>query len=68
MKFNPCVKECTYEGSHCQGCGRSRKEIAETKLLVKSIVDFVEKQEYENVEDFANFVSKKVLKKLQIES
>ena len=31
MKFNPCNDKCTYEGSHCQGCGRSHQEIADTK-------------------------------------
>jgi len=31
LEFNPCNDKCTYEGSHCQGCGRSYQEIADTK-------------------------------------
>ena len=65
MKFNPCIDKCTYEGSHCQGCGRSFEEIAHTKQLVMSIVNFVQSQDYENSEEFVNAISKSVLKKLQ---
>jgi hypothetical protein len=66
MKFNPCVPgQCTEEGTHCQGCGRSHEDIAETKVLIKGLVNFAEKKEYENIEEFASFVGKTVLKKLQ---
>jgi len=65
MKFNPCIDQCTYEGSHCQGCGRSFEEIAQTKQLVMSIVNFVQSQGYENCEEFVNSITKSVLKKLQ---
>ncbi len=64
MKFNPCSDKCTYEGSHCQGCGRSFEEITETKKLVMSIVNFIQSQDYENGEEFVNAISKSVLKKL----
>ena len=64
MKFNPCNDECTYDGSHGQGCGRSNEEIAETKKLVMSIVNFVQAQAYDNGEDFMKAISKSVLKKL----
>jgi len=64
MKFNPCTDKCTYEGSHCEGCGRSFEEIAETKKLVMSIVNFIQSQDYENSEEFLNAISKSVLKKL----
>ena len=65
MKFNPCNDKCTYEGSYCQGCGRSHQEIADTKKLVMSIVNFIQDQGYENSEEFVNTISKSVLKKLQ---
>ena len=65
MKFNPCIDQCTSEGTHCQGCGRSHQEIANTKKLVMSIVDFIKTQQYENSEEFVNKISKSVLKKLQ---
>jgi hypothetical protein len=65
MKFNPCADLCTYDGSHCQGCGRSHEEIAATKKLVMSIVDFVQTQQYDNSDDFIDAVSKSARKKLQ---
>lgn len=65
MKFNRCIDQCTSEGSHCQGCGRSFEEIADTKKLVASIVSFIQSQDYENSEEFVNAISKSVLKKLQ---
>jgi predicted Fe-S protein YdhL (DUF1289 family) len=65
MKFSTCIDKCTYEGSHCEGCGRSHQEIADTKKLVMSIVTFIKNQDYENSEEFVNTISKSVLKKLQ---
>ncbi|MGZ8157720.1 MAG: DUF1289 domain-containing protein [Methylobacter sp.] len=65
MKFNPCIDKCTYEGTHCEGCGRSHQEIAETKKMVMGLVDFAQEQEYENVEDFVSAVGQSVLKKLK---
>jgi predicted Fe-S protein YdhL (DUF1289 family) len=65
MKFNPCIDKCTYEGTHCEGCGRTHQEIAGTKKLVMALVDFAQEQEYENAEDFVNAVGQSVLKKLK---
>lgn len=66
MKFNPCiVGKCSEEGTHCEGCGRSHVEIAETKQLVKALVNFAQKMDYENVEDFSGFIGQSLLKKLQ---
>lgn len=65
MNFNPCTDNCTKDGTHCQGCGRSHEEIAETKKLVGALVEFAQRQEYENVEDFTNAISTSLLKKLQ---
>jgi hypothetical protein len=65
MKFIPCQSgQCTEGGTHCGGCGRSHSEIAETKYLVGNIVEFSRKQGYENVDDFAAFIHKNLLKKL----
>ncbi|MEQ1528980.1 MAG: DUF1289 domain-containing protein [Methylococcales bacterium] len=66
MKFKPCIfGQCTELGTHCQGCGRSHAEIAETKKLIAALVTFAQAQDYENVQDFAEFVGKNLLKKLQ---
>lgn len=69
MKFSPCISgKCTYEGTHCEGCGRSHQEIAETKKLIMQVVEYAQAKGYENVEDFAGFIGKAVLKKLQTPS
>ncbi len=65
MKFSPCVDKCTYEGTHCEGCGRTHAEIAANKKLVMEVVNFAQEQEYENIEDFANAFGQSVLKKLK---
>lgn len=65
MKFNPCADNCTYDGTHCKGCGRTHEEIAETKKIVMALVDFVQLQDYDNAEDFVNTVGQSVLKKLK---
>lgn len=65
MKFSPCIDQCTSEGSHCEGCGRSHLEIAETKKLVKSVVEFIQQQQYDNPDEFVAAISRSILKKLQ---
>lgn len=65
MKFHPCIDQCTTDGTHCAGCGRSHREIAETKQLVKSAVDFIQRHHYENPEEFVAAIGKSILKKLQ---
>jgi len=66
MKFNPCILgQCTDSGSHCDGCGRSHVEIAETKVLITNLVEFSNRQGYENSEDFADFINAKLVKKLK---
>lgn len=65
MKYQPCIDQCTSEGTHCAGCGRSHQEIADTKKLVKAVVEFIQQQDYENPEEFVDRISKSILKKLQ---
>ncbi|MEQ1636598.1 MAG: DUF1289 domain-containing protein [Methylococcales bacterium] len=66
MKFNPCIAgKCTEEGTHCEGCGRTHEEIAETKKMVRALVVFAQKMDYDNVEDYSSFIGQSVFKKLQ---
>lgn len=65
MKFNPCIDQCTKDGTHCEGCGRSHEEIAATKQIVQSAVSFLRERQYDNPEDFVAAISKSILKKLQ---
>jgi Protein of unknown function (DUF1289) len=65
MKFIPCTPgKCTEDGDFCEGCHRTHQEIAETKRLVKSLVSLAQSKGYENHEDFADFIAKNVLNKL----
>ncbi|MCG8429274.1 MAG: hypothetical protein MI754_18130 [Chromatiales bacterium] len=61
MRFNSCRggDNCTKDGTHCQGCGRSHEEIARTKELAQAIAKFAVEMDYENVEEFANFLRDK---------
>ncbi len=65
MMFTPCVSNCTKEGTHCDGCGRSHAEIAETRELINAIAGFMAKMEYENPEQFLQTLSAKALKTLR---
>ncbi|WP_198243420.1 DUF1289 domain-containing protein [methane-oxidizing endosymbiont of Gigantopelta aegis] len=64
MKFVPCNSECTHEGTHCEGCGRSHEEIAEMKKLVMDCVEFARHQSYENIDDYVDALARSVRKKL----
>ncbi len=68
MQFSPCRggMNCTKDGSHCQGCGRSHEEIAETKALSESLADYALKMGYENVEEFLQFVAFKAFNKVRM--
>ena len=59
MEFSPCQggSNCTEGGTHCQGCGRSHEEIAETRQLIDGLARHIVKMDYENVEDFLRFVA-----------
>lgn len=57
MIFRPCNGECTEEGTHCAGCGRSQQEVAELRQLIGTLVAYAEEMEYENVDDFAEGVA-----------
>ena len=57
MIFKPCTGECTDDGTHCEGCGRSHEEIAEMRQLVGALVDFAERMEYKNFNDFSDGVA-----------
>ena len=70
MQFNPCRggEFCTQDGTHCQGCGRSHEEIAQTRQIIQSIAKYAMDMGYENVEEFTSFVgdkAAKVTRKLQ---
>lgn len=64
--FKPCVGKsfCTEEGDRCLACGRSHDDIARTRELIEQIADFVISANYENVQDFLEYVARKSEKKI----
>lgn len=69
MIFIPCQggDNCTEGGTHCQGCGRSHEEIAETKKLIDALVQFTQKMDFENVEEFTSFVATRAAGKYRMQ-
>ena len=67
MKFKPCTGECTDEGSHCEGCGRSHEEIAAMCKPVDDLVALAQMMGYENPEDFADAVAGSIKYKMGLE-
>ena len=57
MIFKPCNGECTEDGTHCKGCGRTQEEVADMRRLVGALVAYAKEMEYENIDDFANGVA-----------
>jgi predicted Fe-S protein YdhL (DUF1289 family) len=66
MNFSPCKggDNCTQGGTHCEGCGRSHEEISETRQLMDALSQFAIMMDYENYEEFVQFVADKVKKKI----
>ena len=63
MKFSPCTSDCTSEGTHCGGCGRSRAEITETQAITKQLVAHLVKYNYDDPENFLDNIKAKALKR-----
>jgi hypothetical protein len=64
MKFSPCTDQCTSDGTHCQGCGRSHNEIKETNALIHKVVAHMIDYGYDNPENFLTTLNKKALNHL----
>ena len=65
MIFSPCNGKCTDQGTHCEGCGRTHAEVAETRKMVADLVAYAQKKNYENAEEYANSIARSVIYKLQ---
>ena len=68
--FKPCVSRiaCTEDGTHCRACGRSHEEINALRALLNQVADFAVKMDYDNNEEFLDYLKNKVLKKLKSNS
>ena len=63
--FTPCKDRnaCTEHGTHCKGCGRTHTEIFLTREIVADVVQYINKMNFENPEEFMAYLTRKVLKK-----
>ena len=68
-QFKPCVSRsaCTEDGTHCRGCGRSHQEINAVREQVVLMSAFIRQMEYDNPQDFLQWLQGKVLKRLEKE-
>lgn len=66
-EFVPCKgKEyCRDDGETCLTCGRKLTEVARTVFLMNELSDFVMEQEYTNVDEFAAYIARKLVKKVK---
>lgn len=65
--FRPCAGKtaCRDDNITCLTCGRSLAAIVETRRLIDALAEFALAEGYENVEEFAAYVAKKVEKKVR---
>ncbi|MBW9262388.1 MAG: hypothetical protein K1566_03300 [Candidatus Thiodiazotropha sp. (ex. Lucinisca nassula)] len=62
--FKPCQGKsaCRDNGEVCLTCGRSLSEIVQLRTHLKEITSLALEYEYENVEEFAQYIARKVEK------
>ena len=65
--FKPCLgKSACLEGDEgCRACGRSVEEIERTRQAVASLSELALALGYDNVEEFAHYVARRVVKKVE---
>ena len=64
--FRPCAgkKVCIENNTHCLACGRKLDTIARTRKLVDELVELALEEDYSNVDEFMDYVSMRVEKKI----
>ncbi len=65
--FKSCVSRgaCTEDGDRCRACGRPHEEINAVRALTNQVTAFVQQMDYENSEEFLDYLKSKVAKKLK---
>ena len=63
-RFTPCQGKnaCRDNGEICLTCGRKLTEIEKLRELMKEITTLAVEYEYENVDDFTQYIARKVSK------
>ncbi|MCG7985597.1 MAG: hypothetical protein JAY90_23030 [Candidatus Thiodiazotropha lotti] len=67
--FKPCQGKnaCRDNGEVCLTCGRSIYEIEQLRRLMKDISSMALEYEYENIEEFVQYIARKVEKTIRHE-
>lgn len=67
QNFKPCVgKNACRDSEHsCLTCGRPLAEVARTRELIDQLAEFVIASGYGNVDEFATYIARKVVKKVE---
>lgn len=65
--FTPCLGRtaCREDELRCLACGRTLQEIAATHTLVESVTAFLQQMNYDNPQQFLDYLAGKVQKKLK---
>lgn len=65
--FKPCLGKtaCAENETHCLTCGRTLATIARTRRLVDDLVALAVEEDYDNVDDFMAYISRRVGKKIK---
>lgn len=65
--FRPCAgkKVCVENNTHCLACGRKLDVIARTRNLVDDLVALALEEDYSNFDEFMDYVSMRVEKKIR---
>jgi hypothetical protein len=67
-QFKACVSRtaCTEDGDRCRACGRSHEEINAVRAITNQVTEFIQQMDYENSDEFIEYLGKKVVKKLKM--
>lgn len=67
MRFRACLgrEACHEDDVGCRTCGRSREEIAGLRALTTNVALFAERMDYDNYEDFLEYVVRKTAAKIR---
>ena len=65
--FKPCLGKnaCRDSEDTCLACGRPLAEVARTREFIDQLAEFVIASGYANVEEFATYIARKVVKKVE---
>ena len=64
--FKSCINRnaCNDDGERCRSCGRPLDEIVKTKAVVDTVFSFIQEMDYENSDEFMDYLSRKIAKKI----